>query len=107
MTYRVQPTAQAEADVDRIFLWLSERSHDGASRWYEAYSESAERLKTSPLSYALAPENEDFDEEVRHTLFGTRSGRTYRALFVVRDLFLRFITCRASHEQLDRAEHEA
>ncbi len=36
MTYRVEPTAQAEADIDRIFVWLSKRSLDGARRWYES-----------------------------------------------------------------------
>jgi plasmid stabilization system protein ParE len=84
MTYRVQPTAQAEADIDRIFAWLSERSQEGARRWYESFWEAAERLKTFPLSCGLAPENDLFDDELRHMLFGTKKGRTYRALFVVR-----------------------
>jgi plasmid stabilization system protein ParE len=30
MTYRVEPAAQAEADIDRIFAWLSQRSPEGA-----------------------------------------------------------------------------
>ena len=29
MTYRVQLTAQAEADIDRIFDWLFQRSPEG------------------------------------------------------------------------------
>jgi plasmid stabilization system protein ParE len=84
MTYRVQPTAQAEADIDRIFAWLSGRSPEGARRWYESFCEAAERLESSPQSFALAPENDEFDEELRHILFRTRRGRTYRALFVIR-----------------------
>jgi hypothetical protein len=28
MSYRIQPSAQAEADIDRIFNWLSARSPD-------------------------------------------------------------------------------
>lgn len=77
MTYRVQPTAQAEADIDRIFAWLSERSPEGARRWYESFWDSAERLKTMPLCCGFAPENDDFNDEVRLMLFGTRRGRTY------------------------------
>jgi len=84
MTYRVHLTAQAEADIDRIFDWLFQRSPEGARRWYEAFWESAERLKSNPLSSALAPEDDGFPEEVRQMLFKTRQGRTYRALFVIR-----------------------
>jgi plasmid stabilization system protein ParE len=29
MTYRVELTTRAEADIDRIFAWLAERSQDG------------------------------------------------------------------------------
>ena len=82
MTYRVQLTAQAEADIARIFDWLFQRSPEGARRWYEAFWESAERLESNPLSSALAPEDDSFPEEVRQMLFKTRQGRTYGALFV-------------------------
>ncbi len=84
MTYRVEPTAQAEADIDRIFDWIFERSPEGARRWYEAFCKSAARLESNPLSCGIAPESDDFPEEVRQMLFRTRHGRTYRALFVIR-----------------------
>ena len=99
MTYRVQPTAQAEADIDRIFAWLSERSPEGARRWYESFWDSAERLKTMPLSCGLAPENDDFADEVRLMLFGTRRGRTYRALFVVRGDLVQILCVRGPNER--------
>jgi plasmid stabilization system protein ParE len=99
MTYRVEPTAQAEADIDRIFAWLSERSPEGARRWYESFWDSAERLKTMPLSCGLAPESGDFAEEVRHMLFSTRRGRTYRALFVVRHDLVRILCVRGPGER--------
>ena len=72
MSYRIQPSAQAEADIAHIFDWLSKRSPDGASRWYEAFWDATEQLKKHPLSCALAPEAEEFNEELRHMLFGTR-----------------------------------
>ena len=37
MSYRIQPSAQAEEDIERIFDWLSKRSPDGAARWYESF----------------------------------------------------------------------
>jgi plasmid stabilization system protein ParE len=99
MTYRVQPTAQAEADIDRIFDWLHRRSPDGARRWYEAFWDSAERLKSFPQSCGLAPESRDFPEEVRQMLFKTRRGRTYRALFVIRGDLVHILCVRGPGER--------
>ena len=99
MTYRVQPTAQAEADIDRIFAWLSERSPEGARRWYEAFWDAAERLKKAPLSCGIAPESDDFGEELRHMLFGTKRGRTYRAMFVIRGDVVQILCVRGPGER--------
>jgi plasmid stabilization system protein ParE len=99
MTYRVQPTAQAEADIDRIFAWLSERSPDGARRWYEAFLDGVQRLESSPISFALAPEDDEFDEDLRQLLFRTRRGRTYRALFVVRGDVVHILCVRGPGER--------
>jgi hypothetical protein len=43
--YRIQPSAQAETDINRIFNCLSERSPDGAARWYESFWDATERLQ--------------------------------------------------------------
>ena len=49
MSYRIQPSAQAETDIDRIFNWLSERSPDGAARGYESFWDgSAKNSNSSP-----------------------------------------------------------
>ena len=84
MTYHVVLTARAEADLNRIYERLAQGSAKGAARWYESFWSAVERLKTHPLACALARESDQFQEELRHLLFGTRQGRTYRALFVVR-----------------------
>jgi hypothetical protein len=82
-------TARAEADPNRIYEKLAQGSTKGAARWYESFWASVERLKTHPSSCALAYEHDQFHEELRHLLFGTKRGRTYRALFVIRgDLVL-------------------
>jgi plasmid stabilization system protein ParE len=99
MTYHVQPTAQAEADIDRIFNWLFDRSPEGARRWYETFWDSAERLKSLPLSCGVAPESDDFPEEVRQMLFKTRRGRTYRALFVIRGDIVHILCVRGPGER--------
>jgi toxin ParE1/3/4 len=99
MRYRVELTAQAEAEIDRIFTWLSERSQDAANRWYESFWNSAERLQTFPRSCGVAPENAKFGVELRQILFGTKRGRTYRALFVISDDVVRILCVRGPGER--------
>jgi plasmid stabilization system protein ParE len=84
MTYRVELSARAEADMARIHGRLAERSPEGAARWYEAFWDAVARLQLNPFACGLAHESGRFDEELRHLLFGTRRGRIYRALFIVR-----------------------
>jgi hypothetical protein len=94
MTYRVELTARAEADLDRIYERLSSASAKGAARWYESFWDGVERLKTHPFSCVLAFEHDQFQEELRHLLFGTTQGRTYRALFVVREDVVKIVAVR-------------
>ena len=84
MSYHVVLTSQAELDLNRIYERISRGSPKGAARWYQSFWSAIERLKKHPLSCALAFENDQFQEELRNLLFGTRRGRTYRALFVIR-----------------------
>jgi plasmid stabilization system protein ParE len=100
MIYRVELTARAEADIDRIFAWLSERSQEGADRWYESFWNSAARLKTLPHASGFAPESGALNKEVRQMLFGTKKGRTYRALFIISGEVIRILCVRGPGERL-------
>ena len=83
MTYRVRIFPRAEADIEHIFQWISQRSPLGALRWYAAFDDAAARLVTDPLSAGLARENEFVEHEIRQILFKTPRGRLYRCLFTV------------------------
>ena len=49
MSYRILPTAQAEADIERLYASLLERrGEDAARRWYEAYTAAVGRLLAMP-----------------------------------------------------------
>jgi plasmid stabilization system protein ParE len=83
MSYQVRVLARARQDVEDIVAWIAERSTTGAERWVSRFEEALATLERNPLIAPLAPESEDLGEEVRHLLFRTRAGRTYRALFLV------------------------
>ncbi len=83
MTFQVRETELATRDGDAIFLWLHERSPEGARSWLDAYDAMLDRLAQRAPSFGLAPESEHTSLDVRQALFKTRKGRTYRALFTV------------------------
>ena len=83
MTYRVHELRLAQEDIVSIFDWLNERSPEGAAAWLDAYDAMLNSLQQSAHRHAAAPESERLGEQLRQTLFKTRKGRIYRALFVI------------------------
>ena len=83
MSYRVTILDRARQDFDQIVAWIFERSPQGADRWIARFEETLARLEENPLAAPIAGESKELREEVRHILFRTRAGRTYRALFLV------------------------
>jgi hypothetical protein len=74
---------RAERDLDRILMWLNERSPQGAANWLRAWDRTFAMLESSADVYGLAPENEDQELEIRQIMFRTRKGRDYRALYTI------------------------
>ena len=83
MSYEVRLLARARQDLDDIVTYISERSPEGAARLLARFNASLRLIETNPFLAPVAPENGELDEEVRHILFRTRAGRTYRALFTI------------------------
>ncbi len=70
MSFRVEMTDGAYADLDRLMAWLIERSSKStANRLAARFYESLDRLESRPLSCSVAYENRYFPKEVRHLLF--------------------------------------
>jgi len=99
VTYRVELTEAAYADLDRLTASLAERSPEAADRLTARFFEALPRLEAFPLACGLAHESRDFPEEVRHLLFQIRKGRSYRALFIVRGDVVKVLCVRAPGER--------
>src|SRR6056297_2721634 len=84
MSAEVELSFRAARGLDDILTWIADRSPQGARSWLERWSEICRVLSERPETCLLAPENSDHEEEIRHIVFKTRSGRKYRALFVIR-----------------------
>jgi plasmid stabilization system protein ParE len=83
MAFRVEYSAQAEADLDGILEWLiSHHAGEAGLRWFEGLEAAIASLSEMPNRGPLAPENESFPFEVRHSLYGRRP-HVYRVIFRV------------------------
>jgi plasmid stabilization system protein ParE len=84
-SYQVEVSDTADAEADKVFIWLAGRSPVAAGRWYQGLLEAYQSLSRFPSRCPLAPENDAFPEvEVRQLMYGT--GRSaYRILFFIRE----------------------
>lgn len=99
MSFRVEMSARAFADLDQLTASLAEWSHEAADRLTARFYEALPRLELRPFSCGLAYEDPAFPEELRHRLFEIRKGRKYRALFVVRGDVVTILCIRAPGER--------
>lgn len=79
MTYRVEISPTAIADVERIFLWLQAEAGDRAHRWVRGCYETMLTLENFPNRCALAVESQYLDLPVRQQLYK----KHYQILFTV------------------------
>jgi plasmid stabilization system protein ParE len=100
MSFRVELSARAYADLDRLMIWLEERSSPAAAdRLSERFYKALDRLESRPFSCGLAYENRNFPIELRHLLFEVWKGKPYQALFCVRDDVVKIVCIRAPGEK--------
>ena len=81
MSFRVQLTAEAVRNQNDIADWIAQRSVVGALAWLDALDRVLRQLSTSPASFPKAAADEFCHRELRNSLFGTRTGRVFRAIF--------------------------
>jgi len=94
MSYRLVIVEPAEIDVDEIYGYILARSQQGAYSWYREFQTCLERVSLQPLACSLAPENGEFEIEVRQALFRTKHGAPYRCVFTVLGTEVRILRVR-------------
>jgi plasmid stabilization system protein ParE len=80
--FRVIIQPAAHADIAEAAGWLAARAPGPAAKWLAGMREAIASLTTHPLRCPLAPESDEFEEEIRELLHGKRGG-IYRILFTV------------------------
>lgn len=83
MSFSVEITAPALAEIEETFAFLMRHSHPAAVRWYNRLRVAFESLRHQPVRCPLAPEDDWYDGVLRQLLHGKRR-HVYRILFEVR-----------------------
>jgi plasmid stabilization system protein ParE len=104
MSHHVRVLARARQDFDDIVTYVAGRSPQGAARLVARFEEALASLERDPFLAPIAPESEELGEEVRHILFRTKAGRTFRALFVVIGDEVRVLRVRGAGQRPLKAE---
>lgn len=85
MSFHVFVTEGASSEIRSILRWIRERSPAGALTWFRGWQNTLQTLRDRADKLGLAPESEIHPEAIRQIVFKTRRGRSYRALFIIRD----------------------
>ena len=79
MTYKVEISPTAVADIEQIFLWMRDSSLDKAHQWVRGCYEILLTLEKFPNRCAMSPESEYMGIEIRQLLYK----KQFRILFTV------------------------
>jgi plasmid stabilization system protein ParE len=82
MKYRIEISAEAQADLRDAYLWIYRDSPVSAAHWREKLLNTIQSLSELPLRCELAAESDYFQREIRQLLYGKRRG-VYRILFTI------------------------
>ncbi|MEG5058143.1 type II toxin-antitoxin system RelE/ParE family toxin [Microcoleus sp. A2-C5] len=83
MTYRIEISSVAQAEVDSIFLRISQvMSLEKAREWYDGLLNEIASLSSMPKRCPLAMENQYFSKEIRQLIYG-KGRNSYRILFAI------------------------
>lgn len=84
MKFRVEVTTSAQDQIRQFYNQYKQDFPAFADSWFNGLFKALDTLKQFPNRCQLAPENDEFQEEVRQLLYGKRKN-AYRILFTVQE----------------------
>lgn len=92
MTFQVEITSIAQAQIEQAYRWYREHNPEFADFWFRGLMNAIAILQQQPRRFALAVEHEIFPSEVRQLLYG-KSKNIYRVLFTIREQTVYIFMC--------------
>ena len=97
--YSVIILPEAEQDIEDAYLYIKEDSSQNAMNWYRNIYTKIQSLSSFPLRCPLAPENDIFQEEIRHLII-----HNYRILYTVIENTVYILHARHGRQQWLKSE---
>jgi toxin ParE1/3/4 len=82
MAYRVEFVRNAEAELEELYLWVTERAPDQGAAWFNGLERAILSLEQLPRRCRIASESFDPGQPVRVLNYG-RSPHVYRIFFTI------------------------
>jgi plasmid stabilization system protein ParE len=82
MTFRVNITARARRDVERVVNAVRTKAPINAARWHARIRTSFRKLTYLPTRFGLCDEADDLGLEIREYVFGKRQG-AFRVVYII------------------------
>lgn len=82
MTYRVELARSAEAELEELYLWVTERAPDQGAAWFNGLERAIRSLERLPRRCRIASESFDPEQPIRVLNYG-RSPHVYRIFFTI------------------------
>lgn len=83
MTFLVEITPIAEAQIEQAYQWYRQQNPEFADQWFRSLMNTIATLQEKPHRCSLAIEHEIFPKKVRQLLHG-KAKNIYRILFTIR-----------------------
>lgn len=78
--YAIVILPNTEQEIEAAYRYIKEVSSINALNYYQVLYQKIQWLSSLPLRFSLAPENDFFEEEIRHLMIDN-----YRILFTIKD----------------------
>lgn len=96
---RIEPSAREDIARHYRYLRRHARSPGYPDRWFDSIQEAILSLGDQPLRFPPAPENDAFEEEIRHRVVGS-----YRVLFTLHEERVHVLHVRHGRQDVLRPE---
>jgi plasmid stabilization system protein ParE len=97
MKYHVVFELSGARDLDKSYEWGCQKwGKAQARKWHSEIVKAIKTLAEFPERQPIAPENDEFDEEIRQMVYGR-----YRVLFTIRGNKVAVLHCRGGYTGKD------
>lgn len=102
-THQVILQPEAYEGMESAFTHIEQDSPERARAWAKGLMEAIDSLAIFPARCPLAPENDNFPQEIRQLLYG-KGRQTYRILFTIKGDAVSILLIRHAAQQHLRPE---